>query len=206
MKKALTAITLALMVSLTGCDNKQGKTETVAVPETVAAPQVQNGRQGKVVEFSHVPGYTYALVENSGAQQWFAGPTSELEVGETVYWNPGAVMNSFNSKALGKTFESITFIDGYLDQPSRAAPKRAVAAAPSAPRGEVLSTQTAAGYLYLEIKSATGNVWVAAPMADIKVGDQVEWSGASLMRNFSSKSLGRSFAEIYFAASVAKVN
>jgi len=205
MKNILSIIMIALLVSLAGCDSKEATIE-VATPEAqVIEAEDLNNRKGTVVESSQAPGYTYALVENNDGQQWFAGPTAELEAGQTVYWNQGAVMNSFNSKALGRTFESITFIDGYLASPSMMAPVKAKAIASSAPGGEVISVQEAAGYLYLEIQTETGIVWVAAPMADIKAGDQVEWSGASLMRNFSSKTLGRNFSEIYFVAGVVKV-
>lgn len=200
MTKVLSVAILVVLVSLAACDNKTEQTAAVT------APEIQHERQGKVVEFTHAAGYTYALVEKNTGQMWFAGPPAELEVGQTVYWNQGAVMNSFKSKSLGKTFDSIMFIDAYLDQPPAAAPVRAAAPAQPAPKGEVISIETAIGYLYLEIASGSGNVWVAAPMADIKVGDQVEWSGASLMKDFFSKSLDRNFAEIYFAAAVVKVD
>lgn len=199
MKKVLSVVALAAVVSLTGCDKKEE-----AVAEAPAAhPVVKNELQGQVVEFNHVPGYTYALVENSTGGQWFAGPSAELEVGQTVYWSEGAMMQSFTSKALAKTFDSIMFIDGFFSEPPTAAPSAPVAAATT---GEVLSVQASAGYLYLEVNSEEGNIWVAAPMADIAMGDKISWSNASLMTNFASKSLGRSFAEIYFAGGVSKVN
>lgn len=199
MKKVLSVAAIAVMISLAGCDSKEEKTEVVV------APHVQDDKQGKVVEFSHVPGYTYALVEGTNGPQWFAGPSAELAVGQTVFWRQGAVMQNFTSKALEKSFESIMFIDGFLDKPASAAPVATVASSAPAAKGTVISAQASAGYLYLEIKSDSGNVWVAAPMADIKVGDEVQWSNASLMNNFSSKSLGRTFSEIYFAGAVSKI-
>lgn len=205
MKNILSIIIIALLVSLAGCDSKEAAIEVAAPEAQVIEAEDLNNRKGTVVEFSQVSGYTYALVENNDGQQWFAGPTAELEAGQTVYWNQGAVMNSFNSKALGKTFESITFIDRYLTSPSMMTAVKAKAVVSSAPGGEVISVQEAIGYIYLEIQTETGIVWVAAPTADIKAGDQVEWSGASLMRNFSSKTLDRSFSEIYFVAGVVKV-
>jgi len=199
MKKVLSVVALTAVVSLTGCDKKEE-----AVAEASAAhPVVTNELQGKVVEFNHVPGYTYALVENSAGSQWFAGPSAELEVGQTVYWTEGAMMQGFSSKALAKTFDSIMFIDGYFSEPPMAA---STVPAANASTGEVMSVQVSAGYLYLEVDSGTGNLWVAAPMSDIAKGDKISWSNASLMTNFSSKSLGRTFSEIYFAGAISKVN
>lgn len=199
MKKVLSVVALAAVVSLTGCDKKEE-----AVAEAPAAhPVVINELQGKVVEFNHVPGYTYALVEKSAGGQWLAGPSAELEVGQTVYWTEGAMMQGFTSKALAQTFDSIMFIDGYFNEPPTAAPAAPVA---NASTGEVISVEASAGYLYLEVDSGTGNIWVAAPMADIAQGDKISWSNASLMTNFASKSLGRTFSEIYFAGAVSKVN
>jgi hypothetical protein len=45
-------------------------------------------------------------------------------------------------------------------------------------------------------------VWLAAPQADITVGQQIEWYGASKMTNFSSPSLGKTFPEILFVGGV----
>ena len=200
MNKILCIAILVLLVSLTGC--KSEETETASV----AAPKILNDMEGRVVESTQAAGYTYALLETNSGQMWFAGPPAELEVGQMVYWNQGAVMNSFNSKTLGKTFDSIMFINAYLKEPAGPPAAQPVEVTQSVPRGEVLSVQPAAGYMYLEVKFESGNLWVAAPVADVKVGDQVEWSGGSLMKNFSSKTLERTFDEIYFASAVVKVN
>ena len=39
----------------------------------------------------------------------------------------------------------------------------------------------------------------------MKAGDKIEWQGGSEMRNFTSKSINRTFDRITFASSVAVV-
>lgn len=82
-----------------------------------------------------------------------------------------------------------------------APPAAAVAApvAPAANRGKVVQVLEGGGYTYAQVEVAPGRGgWMAGSPIAIKPGDMVEWGGASLMRNFTAKSLGRSFAEILF--------
>lgn len=177
------------------------------------APMEAAGRDnmGTVVEFSNVPGYTYALVSTHDGNIWLAGPSAELHEGDMVYWNDGAMMTNFSSRAMGKTFESIVFIDKYMDS---AAPMAVSAGhggtmTPAAgghdKRGKVLSAQVSAGYLYVEVETDEGNIWIASPEQEMHAGDMITWSDASKMSNFTSKSLGRTFDAIYFASGVRKI-
>ena len=68
------------------------------------------------------------------------------------------------------------------------------------PRGEVLEAQDVASYTYLRLKTAGGEVWAAVPRATVHVHDQVQLTGASLMRDFESKTLKRTFPSIYFGS------
>jgi len=81
----------------------------------------------------------------------------------------------------------------------------AQAAAPEAdaagePRGEVLETQDVASYTYLRLKTAAGEIWAAVPRATVRVHDQVQLQGATLMHDFESKTLKRTFPSIYFGS------
>ena len=68
----------------------------------------------------------------------------------------------------------------------------------------MLSVSQSAGYSYIEVETPKGaGTWLAAPMTDVKPGDTVSWSGGSVMRNFSSSSLDRTFDEILFVAGVS---
>lgn len=72
--------------------------------------------------------------------------------------------------------------------------------------GTVVSIQQAGGYSYIEINGPQGSTWLAAPMADLKVGDQIRYEDGATMRNFTSKSLGRTFPTILFVGGVSRAD
>jgi hypothetical protein len=72
-------------------------------------------------------------------------------------------------------------------------------------RGKILQLQQAAGYTYAEVDLGDGQkVWMAGGPLDAKVGDVVQWGKASVMENFTAKSLGRTFNTILFVGSWGK--
>ena len=71
--------------------------------------------------------------------------------------------------------------------------------------GIVKSVANAGGYSYIEVDRGGSTVWVAAMQTPMKPGDRIEWQGGSEMRNFTAKSLGRSFDRVVFASAVAVV-
>lgn len=68
--------------------------------------------------------------------------------------------------------------------------------------GEVLEHVAAPPYSYLRIKTAKGDVWAAVNAAQVEKGSQVTVSSPMLMTKFESKSLNRTFDEIYFGSLV----
>ena len=64
--------------------------------------------------------------------------------------------------------------------------------------GKVLERLDASPYCYLHLKTAQGEVWVAVPEAKIEKGTDVTVVNPMLMNNFESKTLNRTFAEVYF--------
>jgi len=72
----------------------------------------------------------------------------------------------------------------------------------SPPQGEltgtVLDTMDAAGYTYVQVKTDQATVWLAGPATKVGKGDGVVTAGGMLMHNFRSKTLDRTFPEIYF--------
>jgi len=77
-------------------------------------PAASAGNSGTVVQSMNSGGYTYALVEQDGQQNWFAMPETEIKVGEEVAFAPGAVMTNFSSRTLNRTFETIYFTSGVV--------------------------------------------------------------------------------------------
>lgn len=84
--------------------------------------------------------------------------------------------------------------------PVVAAPTQAGTAAPTAGgiTGTVLERLDAAPYCYLRIKLAKGEVWAAVPESKVEKGAEVTILNPMLMANFESKTLQRTFAEVYF--------
>lgn len=64
--------------------------------------------------------------------------------------------------------------------------------------GQVLEHITASPYSYVRIRTSKGDVWAAVNEAQVEKGSQVTVSSAILMKNFESRSLKRTFDEIYF--------
>ena len=208
-------------VTLTACSNK-AESAAIATP-TAAMEQAPNS--GKILQLLQAAGYTYAEVEASNGQTaWMAGAPLQLKVGDRVQWSDYAVMRNFSSKALGRTFEQIFFVNswgapgGISTQVAahgtppaiqnsteiQRAPDSQVAAT-NANRGKVKTAAIAGGYSYLEIDQSGAVIWVAAPQSTIKAGDNVTWHDGTLMQNFAAKSLGRTFDQIIFASSVTVV-
>jgi len=81
-------------------------------------------------------------------------------------------------------------------------------AAPAAPlgagshKGRVTATMDSGGYTYIEFEEGGKKLWAAASVFKVKVGDAVELAGGLPMKDFASKTLGRTFEEILFVNSV----
>ncbi|MDQ8154553.1 MAG: nucleotide-binding protein, partial [Gemmatimonadota bacterium] len=83
--------------------------------------------------------------------------------------------------------------------PSGAATADAAApAGASALAGPVLEKLDAPPYSYLKVKTPQGETWAAVPQTPTAVGASVRVYNPMLMTDFESKSLKRTFAEVYF--------
>lgn len=71
--------------------------------------------------------------------------------------------------------------------------------------GRVVETMDAATYTYVLVDDGTRQVWAAGPKTAVAVGDRVALPPGMVMRNFASKSLGRTFDEIYFVGALRVV-
>ncbi|MGE5492011.1 MAG: GW dipeptide domain-containing protein [Actinomycetota bacterium] len=193
-----------------------------AAPATPPTLSASTPNTGKVLQVLQAGSYTYAEVESEGKKLWIAGGPIQIKAGDTVQWGNYAVMNNFNSKSLNRTFEQILFVDNWGPQggstvqvaphgnmpaahpaaPSGAPAGQAAAPAAGARQGVVKSVANAGGYTYLEVVQGGSTLWIAAPETAVKAGDKVSWEGDMVMRNFTAKSLGRTFDQIVFANGV----
>ncbi len=69
--------------------------------------------------------------------------------------------------------------------------------------GTVKETMSSGGYTYVLLDTgAGGEVWLAAPQTQVTVGSAIEAPAGSEMRGFTSKTLGRTFDQVFFVSSV----
>jgi len=65
--------------------------------------------------------------------------------------------------------------------------------------GKVLQTINSGGYTYIELREKSGKkIWLAVSSTEIPVGSQQTFNPGMVMRGFESKTLKRTFDEIYF--------
>jgi hypothetical protein len=66
--------------------------------------------------------------------------------------------------------------------------------------GKILETMDAGGYTYMKIDTGLSQPWVAIPQSQVKVGEKVTYQAGMVMKNFSSKTLNRTFNSIVFSS------
>jgi hypothetical protein len=82
-------------------------------------------------------------------------------------------------------------------------PQVAPPADPGAIAGRVVETMDAGTYTYAKLDRGTSQIWIAGPATKLAVGMQLGAMKGNLMPNFHSKTLNRSFDEIYFVDAIA---
>jgi hypothetical protein len=71
-------------------------------------------------------------------------------------------------------------------------------------KGAVIETMNSSGYTYLLLDAAQGKIWVAIPETQVKTGQTVTCGPGMVMKNFTSKSLNRTFENIVFSPGLDK--
>jgi len=98
---------------------------TVPAPEparAAEAPEPAARRSGKVLEAIEASNYSYVHVNTGAEEVWLAGPKVQVKPGDRVVFPSGMLMTDFKSKALGRTFDRLFFVDWI--QPEGAEPVR----------------------------------------------------------------------------------
>jgi hypothetical protein len=68
--------------------------------------------------------------------------------------------------------------------------------------GTVVETMDAGRYTYVQIDTGEERLWAAGPHTEIAVGDPVSVAGGTLMVDFFSKSLDRTFDRLYLVGAI----
>lgn len=105
--------------------------------------------------------------------------------------------------AISRSFDSLRFAVVAFVVAVATIPSAVPAASATAPfTGKVVQTMDVGSYTYVEIDTGEAKIWAAAPRTSLKEGDEVVAPDGILMRNFTSKTLDRTFEEIYFVSSL----
>jgi len=76
---------------------------------------------------------------------------------------------------------------------------------PAAVSGKVVQTLDASRYTYIRLDDGAGNeTWAAVPQTKLEIGEQITLQGGTVMRNFNSKTLNRTFDSLLFATGVSR--
>ena len=113
--KRILVLTISIIVVLVM------QTTAFSASPTSSAASAQAGISGKVVDTMDSGGYTYVQLEQDGKKTWVAVQQMNVKKGQTMTFKPGMVMENFESKTLKRTFDTIVFSDGVVDQKSGAA-------------------------------------------------------------------------------------
>lgn len=100
---------------------------------------------------------------------------------------------------------------GALSAPQKDADKPAPRTPPSVsasredagPSGKVVETMNSGGYTYVCLEKSGKKTWVAVPQTKVAVGEQRSFAAGAEMKNFTSKTLNRTFESIIFSAGPA---
>lgn len=83
--------------------------------------------------------------------------------------------------------------------PQAAQPAANAAQAAVSLSGKVVETMNSGGYTYVSLENNGTKTWIAMRLTQVKVGQQVTCKPGMEMRNFTSKTLNRTFASIIFS-------
>jgi len=94
------------------CEPRQGQQVGEEPPKAT-----NTNHKIKVLEVLQASSYTYVKADENGLEIWLAILKSEVEVGKDYYYGEAMEMKNFQSKDLGRSFESILFLNGISENP-----------------------------------------------------------------------------------------
>lgn len=163
---------------------------------------------GKVLETMDAADYTYLNVETANQNVWVAIPATAVKKGDTVTYEEGMVMQNFQSKTLGKTFEAIVFSPGLQGQTisAQAAPQETKVASSSfseAVKQESQPPQT--GDQALGKQSTSGSAGATVPFMELKI-DKAEGENSYTVGEIFAKAAELDGQKVRLRAKVVKVS
>jgi major membrane immunogen (membrane-anchored lipoprotein) len=86
---------------------------------------------------------------------------------------------------------------------SQAQPAADAVQADNSLSGKVVETMNSGGYTYVCLENSGKKTWVAVPETKVKVGQMVTCQPGGEMKNFTSKTLKRTFESIIFSGGIS---
>lgn len=90
-------------------------------------------------------------------------------------------------------------IEAPASAPQAAQPAVPVAQSGSGISGKIIETMNSGGYTYVCLENNGKKTWVAMPQTKVSVGQQVTCRSGMEMKNFTSKTLKRTFESVVFS-------
>lgn len=72
--------------------------------------------------------------------------------------------------------------------------------------GKVLQAIPSNAYVFIEVETSIGVIWLSAPLTDLNKGDVVRYDRGTVMTDFYSKKQQITFPKIMFVGRVVKVD
>ena len=82
---------------------------------------------------------------------------------------------------------------------SQALPAANTVQADTSLSGKVVETMNSGGYTYVSLEKNGKKTWAAIPATAVKVGQEMALQPGTEMRNFTSRTLNRTFESIFFS-------
>lgn len=105
-------VVLAIGIILFSCEPRQGKSVEDAPPSTNS-----NLHEIVVKDIIQAKNYTYVKALEQDKEIWMAILKTDIEVGETYYYDRAMEMKNFKSKDLNRSFDSVYFLEGLFENP-----------------------------------------------------------------------------------------
>ena len=100
MRLILNLVVVALLfISCKNTDTDKSDTKKTDTHKVIAKEVIQ------------VNEYSYIRVIDDGKENWIAAPKTQVEIGNTYYYSNAMEMKNFESKELGRKFETIYFVE-----------------------------------------------------------------------------------------------
>lgn len=108
MLKKINLLALLLAVAVISCNERQKNITTV---------ENSGSQKAEVEQVIQTTSYTYLKVNKNSEEQWIAIVKQDVNEGDIIYYEEGLKMTDFESPELGKTFETIYFVQEISSSP-----------------------------------------------------------------------------------------